>query len=124
MCSVSAGYFVYFPLPHRGQVAHGHVQGLNWVEGDLQPAADQGLLQQAPWHFGQPTDGHLEDPVLPLAWDGYFKIHLEKTAQNKRSTEEASYGSKTNLSIYSKGQFQGLMKQLVWIAAGVLLYRW
>lgn len=37
-----------FPVPHRGQVAHGHVQGLNRVEGDLQPAADQSLLQQAP----------------------------------------------------------------------------
>lgn len=75
--------------PHRGQVAHGHIQGLNWVEGDLQSAADQSLLQQAPWHFGQPTDGHLEDAVLPLAWDGYFKIHLEKkTTEHKRGGKE------------------------------------
>ncbi len=65
-------------VPHRGQVAHGHIQGLNRVEGNLKPAADQSLLQQAPWHFGQPTDGHLEDSVLTLTWDCYLKIHLEK----------------------------------------------
>ena len=50
----------------------------NWVEGDLQAATDQSLLQQAPWNLGQPTDGHLEDSVLTLAWDGHLKIHLER----------------------------------------------
>lgn len=73
----------FYGIPHRGQVAHGHVQSLNWVERDLQPAADQSLLQQAPWHLGQPTDRHLEDSVFTLTWNGYLEIHLEKEAKDQ-----------------------------------------
>lgn len=69
--------------PHRGQVAHGHIQGLNWVEWNLQPAADQGLLQEAPRHFGQPTDGHFKDAVLALTRDGHFKIDLRKKTREQ-----------------------------------------
>lgn len=78
-------------VPHRGQMAHGHIKGLNRVEGDLQSAADQSFLQQAPWHLGQPTDWHLKYSVLSLTWNGYLKVHLEYQRKESLAISEETH---------------------------------
>lgn len=64
-------------VPHGGQVSHGHIEGLDRVQRDLQTSTDQRLLQQPPRHLGQPTNGHFKDAIFSFSRDGHLEVNLQ-----------------------------------------------